>query len=217
MKDVNYLINEIKGLDGATVEIFGQQKTLKSIEDDAIINVCDFLENLKGYECDNWISVYNEETDDYEEKLIEDNSEFIDFVINEYGAKEITCDNTFNYMSPIDHDINFYVYECAELDKVFVELDVHKYGDIRSNYTDTVLLEFDSVGEFEECFYNNENSYKFVSFNLNDKEYYISLNMWSDCKEISDKDGNYLFSSCGTDLQDIIEDVKSKLEEEEEQ
>lgn len=42
------------------------------------------------------------------------------------------------------------IYENEIDNEVYVKLKVHKYGDIRANYTDDIILKFDTEYEFYE-------------------------------------------------------------------
>ena len=47
-------------------------------------------------------------------------------------------DNTYNYSSNINNNIDYRIYNINN--EVYIKLKVHKYGDIRANYTDEIIL-----------------------------------------------------------------------------
>ena len=99
-----------------------------NIRDDVICgNVIDFLEELKGYEL---------ETFDTEKS------------INLILEKSDNRWNTYNWNSNLDHHID--VAELAMCDYVYMAIMVHRYGDVRGNYTDRFLVRFDDESEIFE-------------------------------------------------------------------
>lgn len=95
-----------------------------NIKDNVICgNVLPWLEELKEYEID-----------------VED--EFIDFIVENSENRW----NTYNWNAHIDHEI-----DGAEMDidgYHYVALMVHRYGDVRWNYTDRFVVRFDDAYDF---------------------------------------------------------------------
>lgn len=58
--------------------------------------------------------------------------------------------NTYNYGACIDHDFEFDYYVSPTNDRFIVFIMVHRFGDVRGNYTDMACLEFDNEFEFWE-------------------------------------------------------------------
>lgn len=78
---------------------------------------------------------------DYETEATE---EFIDWIV-EHADKHW---NTYNWNANIDHDID--VAE-VELDGyTYMAIMVHRYGDVRGNYTDRFLVRFDNEYDWFE-------------------------------------------------------------------
>lgn len=209
MNTIKNIINEIKTLRGANVEIFGQNTTLSNEVDDFTIDVCDFISEFDGLEVDLIQEVYNEELEEYEEIEVDSIEEYLDYLEDTFGLKEVQSNNSYNWSSPINHHFNFRIYEC--LDAYYMILSVHKYGDVRGNYTDDVLIKFDGEWELQELFYENENAYKSIPVELDGKTYDVSVSLWSDTKEVYDENGSYVCSTFEDDEDSIIEDLKSQL------
>ena len=91
-------------------------------------------------------------------------------------------------------------------------LKVHRYGDVRGNYTDAVLIKFKEEWELQEKFYENEYAFKVVEVEVNGKKYDVNVNLWSDEKEVYDEDGSFVCSTYENDEESIIEDLKEKIQ-----
>lgn len=83
-------------------------------DDTIYIPINDLLMNLKAYEVQN------------EEEL-----ELANMV-------ETSGDNSYNWYSPLSHDVDYQFYEDEENDKYYMELQIHMGGDIRGNYTESM-------------------------------------------------------------------------------
>lgn len=98
------------------------------IKDDIICgDIIPFLEELKEYE-------------------VEMSQADIKDVINVRNSGRY---NTYNCSAKIDHDIEYRIIESAH-DEVWFAFMVHRYGDVRCNYTDWAICKFDyAEGVFE--------------------------------------------------------------------
>ena len=180
--------------------------------DDFTINVLDILENLKDYEVTD-IPLFTAD-EDFEENQnvveIEKNNveNMIDFLTDCYGYEETDCNNTYNWSAPISHDFYYHIYESREFDGIYITMAVHKSGDVRCNYTDEFLLRFDYIEEFLEVL-SYSNKYYYIETEKT-VEYDISVDILSEGVVVND---------CWYDTSDVstIEELKKKLEEEEEE
>lgn len=160
-------LNTIKNLRGQDVEVFGQPYHIddNNIEyNDLIIDVLDVFENLKGYEITEY-EYYNPDTDEYEELEFDDCDDFISFMENTYGIEEVKCDNSYNWNSPISNNFYIYQYYNRELNEYYYVIAIHKYGDVRGNYTNEFVLKFNDDYTFLEML---EESTKY--YTLHDKD-----------------------------------------------
>ncbi len=221
MTNLERIIEDVKNLRGATVSVFGQSTTLKKeySENELIIDVLDVLEHLKPYELEaDYYTDYteNEEGEEEEIDILEEGynvNEAIDKLVN-YGIISNlweSADNTYNWNSPISNDINYYIYKDEIHDNILVQLKVHRFGDVRGNYTNNCLLKFDSIEEFYDVLLE-ENRY--IDICINDINYSCYLSVVSDIIEIYDNDYKYLFYVCANDMEELEEEIREKLKNE---
>ena len=179
---LNNIIADLKNLEGKEV---GRQTYFHHIyTNEANVNeisTLDVLENLVPYEIDSFISY------DFEKEL---NME-MDFeeYLELYEYEEIKSDNSYNWVAPLTNHINYRIYESKVIDDIIVELKVHRYGDIRCNYTEECYLKFQNDYEFYEVLSEMGKQLLVIK---NDKQYYIRINIFSDCPEIEISDINDL-------------------------
>lgn len=160
-------LNTIKNLRGQDVEVFGQPYHIddNSIEyNDLVIDVLEVFENLKEYEITEY-EYYNPDTDEYEEFKFDDCDDFISFMENTYGIEEEKSDNSYNWNSPISNNFYLHQYYNRELNEYYYVMAIHKYGDVRGNYTNEFVLKFDDPYKLLEVL-DESNKY----YTLEDKE-----------------------------------------------
>ena len=58
---------------------------------------------------------------------------------------------------------------------------MHRYGDVRCNYTEEAYFKFDDEYEFYETLAENN---KYFTIEKNDKTYQIEIDIFSDCPRI---------------------------------
>src|SRR5699024_486841 len=172
MKKLNSIIMDVQGLRGADVEIFGQSQTLREEVDPLTIDIIDILEDLKEYEVDmfierpvddegeEWGEIEAEDVEEYLEEL-EDMGYIAD--VNDYKA-----DNSYNWMAPVSNHFDFKIYDLIVTGGQLIEMKIHRYGDVRGNYTESFLLEFDDDYTFLETI--SENS-KLVTVEVDEENY----------------------------------------------
>ena len=201
------VIDDIKQLRGKDVYIFGQPTTLKNELDELEIDVVDVLENLLEYEVTELDYEYQDEVkDDYIIKEFNNAFDYLDYldeagVIDYYNSNS---DNTTNWSSPISNDINFTVYEKTD-GYYLVECRVHRYGDVRTNYSETFLLDFSYDCEFLEVLLES-NLYEYVE--VDDVTYDITIDIFSDTIEVNNIDGGYIGSVCAYDMDELKSEIK---------
>lgn len=182
MKTLKSVIEDIKNLRGADVTIFGQPTTLDSEVSRFTIDVIDVLEAVEEFEIDG-------------DDLDIDSLTFIQ------------ADNTYNWNSPISNDFNFEVYQNE--DGYCFKLSVHRYGDVRCNYTDDVWFYFDNEYTFYELV-GETTIYETVE--IDGRCYNVDINVFSETMEVYNDNGDYICSVCGYDENDIIADIKNNIE-----
>ena len=175
---LNNIISELKNLKGTEVKIFGQSCNYPNEVDTDTIDTIDVLENLLQYEISNQFAIYNYLEEEEEEEILQVSfEEYCE--IEEY--EEIKLDNTYNWGAPISNDMYFRIYKSCNYDGIIVKLAVHKYGDVRCNYTNECYLQFDSIEEFYDILLDCN---KYFSITKDNIKYDIEINIFSDCPNI---------------------------------
>ncbi len=129
-----------------------------NIKDDVICgNVLPLLYELKDYE-------------------VEATEECIDWVI----ANADKYWNTYNWNANIDHDID--VAEVHLNGYTYMAIMVHRYGDVRANYTDRFLVRFYDSYEWSEL--ESIMQYKTIC----DGRYFIDINIMSETYNVWDNE-----------------------------
>ena len=99
-----------------------------NIKDDVICgNVLELLYELKDYEIETF-----------------DTEKSIDLVVEHANNHW----NTYNWNANIDHHID--VAELEISGYTYMAIMVHRYGDVRGNYTDRFIVKFDDICDFYE-------------------------------------------------------------------
>lgn len=129
-----------------------------NIKDDAICgSVLPLLYELKDYE-------------------VESTEESIDWIVENANRRW----NTYNWNANIDHDI-----DVAELEfdgYTYMAIMVHRYGDVRANYTDRFLVRFDNEYEWFEL--NSRVQYKTIC----DGRYCVDIDIMAECYNVWDNE-----------------------------
>ena len=201
-------INELMQLRGSQVEIFGQPVTLPNTVSDLEIDTINILKDMEEYELDWYDFRYYTEDEDGNEIEVdifegcETGEEILD-ALEEYGYIEDTyfaADNSYNWSAPVSNDFDFKLYRDFLSGGVFVDFMVHRFGDVRGNYTDSVIYRFDSVDEFYELLLNCN---KYVQIG----NYEVIVEIFNDGFEVYDESGNYILTAYG-DYDDIVKAIK---------
>lgn len=180
---LNQVIEEIKELRGKDVLIYGQPQTLKNELEAIEIDVIDVLEILKEYEID-----------------------INDIDMNDYIESD--GGNTYNWYSPISNHINYTTYKKDEHNFI-VECRVHRYGDVRSNYTDYFYLNFSYSTEFFEILLE-ANLYEFIE--IDGVTYDITIDILSDVIDVNSLDGSYIGSVSACDMDELKQEIKDLID-----
>ena len=208
---INEVIEEIKNLQGREVLVFGQ----KTIVDTSGlgIDITEVLENLKDYTRDlPIIQEYNEQEDEYTEKKLNSIDEYLDYLeeMGEINPNNCKSDNSYNWNSNINHNFYIHTYENLSTDTLLVVLAVHRYGDVRGNYTEEMLFEFSS----DESFYEAMIQTLFeTEVEIDGKKYIATCDVFEESLRIEDEEYNEIGSSSATDLEELIQDIKELIEE----
>ena len=193
---IRNMIKDIKEIHETPVYYFGSYHELDTLEtDDFMINIIDVLKALEPYEITESI-----------EELTESG-----YIFDDCNYKG---DNSYNWNAPVNHDFDFKIYNNNNTanNVCYIEFKVHRFGDVRGNYTESVVLEF--MGDYEfyetmlEC--NKYNTVEIDGINYN-----VDVNIFSDTFEVYDDNGNYIASVCGCDADEITDEIIKLVNEEE--
>jgi hypothetical protein len=151
-----------------------------NIKDNVICgDVLDLLYELKNYE-------------------IETTEKSIDWIV----VKANRHWNTYNWNANIDHSI-----DVAELEingYTYMAIMVHRYGDVRANYTDRFLVRFDDIYEWIEL--ESRMQYKTIC----DGKYCVDIDIMSECYNVYDWE---LGESIGEFYEIEVEDLLDAINE----
>lgn len=123
-------------------------------------------------------------------------------------------DNTYNHSGRPQNDFNWQTFK-IEKDKYWVVLMFHIGGDIRGNYTDEILLEFEYDTQFLEVIQDLGQNYD-LTFDLEvkGKTYAITPFVFDECLEVYDSEtDDYIYHIFGTDDEEVIAQIEEQVEE----
>lgn len=189
---IKAMIEDIKEIHETPVYYYGSYHELDALEtDDFTINIIDVLEALEPYEITESI-----------DELTESGSI--------YNNCDYKSDNSYNWSAPINHDFDFKVYdnENTVCDVCYIEFKVHRFGDVRGNYTESVVLEFENNYEFYEAL---SECNKYNTIEIDGNNYSVDVNIFSDGFEIFDDNGSYITTVYGYDADEITEEIRNAL------
>ena len=153
-----------------------------NIKDDVICgNVLPLLYELKDYE-------------------IESTEESIDCIVKNADRHW----NTYNWNANIDHDID--VAEIHLNGDTYMAIMVHRYGDIRANYTDRFVVKFDDCYEWSEL--ESIMQYKAIC----DGRYYIDINIMSETYNVWDNEKEVNVGEFSElEVEDLLNEINSEI------
>ena len=214
MKRIHEIIDEVKALRGANVEVFGQPTTLPSDYGKYTIDTIDIFKNLEDYEAPEFVDYWTFEEEDGEDIEVLNEvtiEEYLDILETEGLLMEGKSDNTYNWSAPVSNDFYFYIYKNLRDDNLIIKIAIHRYGDVRCNYTDEFCIIVDSEEEFFDILSESD---KFNTIEIDGKEYYVDTRMFSDVFEVSDTDGECIGTIYAEDDEEAIREIKELIDEE---
>jgi hypothetical protein len=179
---INEVIKDLKAVDESSTAVY------KSY--DYIVKAIDILEALKPLE-----------VNDYKREAI--------LKAFEDGDRDyVEAYNSYNWNANIDHHMQWYIVKVHN--RNYMILSFHRFGDVRCNYTDEVVLSYDDLDrdDFDEALYN---SYKDGGVEVDGKDYTFEVSCMYDNVRVIDKDGNdFDIYPDGLTLEDIVKAIKEK-------
>lgn len=185
----------------------------KPNEDDFCIDIIDVCNALSQYEIDYELE---DEIDLCEKEDVWCQPDFaeryIDYLI-ELGyidEDNSRSDNSYNWSAPVSNSINYTEFKSLIDDSIYVLFKVHRWGDVRCNYTENCILHFDHDYEWYEIF-DECNRTEYIT--VEDVDYAVEINFWRCGFEVYNAEWEYLFDVYGYDKEDVAEDLKEKLKQ----
>ena len=175
---IENLKKEFREMIGKEVGYGYFRHTESDIKDNEIgLDILDLLEELSCFEITSGVAWDDEEECEMEMHI----SDYIAEGLENGWIEEVNCGNSYNWCSYLNHEIDYTIYKDFEKDVFYVELKVHRYGDVRCNYSDNVYLEFNHEDDFFEALME---VCKYIEVEIDDKLYVLSINALSDNVEL---------------------------------
>ena len=214
MKRIHEIIEEVKSLRGANVRVFGQPTTLPNDYGKYIIDTIDILKNLEDYEAPEIVDYWTFEEEDGEDiEVLREVTidEYLELLEDEFELIEGKSDNTYNWSAPVSNDFYFHIYKNLRDDNLIIKIAIHRYGDVRCNYTDEFCIIVDSEEEFygilcESDIYN--------TVEIDGKKYDIDIRIFNDTFDVNTEEGYYVGEIYAEDDEEAIEKIKALIDEE---
>ena len=172
-------------------------------ENELTISIFDVLDSLEQFEITKK-EMYDSEEEEYFEYDIE---EYFEKGLDEGWLVEKCSDNSYNWNSPISHHINFEIYHNNEEGNYLIRFRVHRYGDVRYNYSDWVYLECNSDYDFLEALMECG---KWIEVEMDGKQYCISIEVLSDEIRLESYENEEYEEIYGDDRDTILEEMISR-------
>ena len=215
MKRICEIIDEVKALRGANVEVFGQPTTLPFDYGKYTIDIIDVLNHLEDYEIPEIVDYWDfeEDEDGEEEEILHEISaeEYLELLDSQGMLVEGISNNTYNWSAPISDNFYYYIYKNLKDDNLIIEIAVHRYGDVRENYTDEFYIIVDSIDEFYDILTECN---MFNTVEVDGKKYYVDIRMFSNVFEVSDTYGECIGTIYAEDDEEAIREIKELIGEE---
>lgn len=132
-----------------------------------------------------------------------------DYFTNLEGAEYLGGDNTYNHAGNVQNDFQWHTIKLENGDYI-VLLSFHIGGDIRGNYTNYIVLQFDYDTEFEELISGQISYENCLGFDLDvlGIKYLVTPLCFDECVEVFDYQKQYnIYGVWGN----TDEDVKSMI------
>ena len=205
MRKANTIIRDLKHLKGKT--FFGGNYTVdrngrksRYLE----IGVLDLVEALKPYEI-NFKALYKV---DYDDVVYEDAQGNYDSI-----KLDITSNNSYNWNAQVVFNYNeVEVIDRYGMEHKYITVKFHRYGDVRGNYTDYMVLDM-SLDEFYEVL--QESSYAYCDVEYKGEYYEIGTDIFKEACvfDIYSDDANIYYYDVYLDIDNLRnkKDIKKAL------
>ena len=216
------VINDLKSLRGAEVSIFGQKSKLPDYCNKFLVDAVEIVEDLnnKGYimEIEDMQEELSELEINYNLEKINAIEIFIDLLIDKgvIDNNKTKRDNTYNVNGNISNNMYIHIYTNDYDESVYVVIAFNRYGDVRGNYTEELLLKFNSEYDCMNYFlgYEDFSCSALNTITIDGKEYETTSNIFSEGILIYDleemEEIGEVYGYFDSD-EEIIEEIKEKL------
>ena len=137
------------------------------------------------------------ELKDYE---IETTEESIDWFVKNADRRW----NTYNWNANIDHDID--VAEMYLNGYTYMAIMVHRYGDMRANYTDRFLVRFDN--EYDWFEFESRIQCKTIC----DGRYCVDIDIMTECYNVWDSEEEVTVGEfCEIEVKDLLNEINKEI------
>ena len=172
-------------------------------ENELTISIFDVLDELECFEVTEK-TIWDSEIEEEVEMNME---EYFEKGLDEGFLTECGADNSYNWNSPISHHINFEIYHNNEEGNYLIRFRVHRYGDVRYNYSDWVYLECNSDYDFLEALMECGKS---IDVEMDGKQYYVTIEVLSDEIRLESYENEEYEEIYGDDRDTILEEMISR-------
>ena len=214
MKRIHEIIEEVKSLRGANVEVFGQPTTLPSDYGKYTIDTIDIFKNLEDYEAPEFVDYWTFDEEDGEDIEVLNEvtiEEYLDILDDNGFLVEKNSNNTYNWSAPVSNDFYYHIYKNLRDDNLIIKIAVHRYGDARYNYTDEFCIIVDSEEEFFDILCESDT---FNTIEIDEKKYYIDIRLFNDMFEVCTEDGDCIGDIYVESDEEAIEEIRALINEE---
>ena len=137
------------------------------------------------------------ELKDYE---VEPTEKSIDWIVENANRRW----NTYNWNAKIDHHI-----DVAELELdgyTYMAIMVHRYGDVRANYTDRFLVRFDNKYDWFE--FNSRVQCKEIAGG----RYCVDIDIMTECYNVWDNEKEATVGEfCELEVEDLLNEINKEI------
>ena len=173
--------------------------------------MCDSLESYeRGLTQEEYNAIYNEGRES--ERTFWSYNEY-DYFCGLDGVEYLGGDNTYNHSGNVQNDFQWHTFRLAD-GTYIVLIAFHIGGDIRGNYTDYAVLEFDYECEFED-YMSREISYEnglIFDLDVFGKVFEIIPLALDECVEVYDREKDeYIYSVCGNTDEEVRGSIIEKF------
>ena len=112
--------------------------------------------------------------------------------------------NTYNWNANIDHDID--VAEVEINGYTYMAIMVHRYGDIRANYTDRFLVGFDNYFKWLEL------ESRVQCKTICDGRYCVDIDIMAECYNVWDNEKEVSVGEfCELEVEDLLNEINKEI------